>query len=183
MDVKWQFWIDRGGTFTDVIAHRPDGRFTAHKYLSENPERYQDAAVFAMREIMGIAEGTLFPSNKVESIKMGTTVATNALLERKGDPLLLIVSQGLRDALEIGYQARPKIFARQIEKPSMLYAQVADPVSGRVDNVLAVHSLHPAGLAAHFELYRAVMRGTRSLPKAEREMIAIVVSKENGCHY
>ncbi len=123
---SWQFCIDRGGTFTDIVARAPDGRLLTHKLLSENPEAYADAATAGIGDLLGVARGHTLPTELIESVKMGTTVATNALLERKGDRVLLLVSEGFRDALEIGYQARPKIFARKIEKPSMLYASVAE---------------------------------------------------------
>src|SRR3990170_6031272 len=123
---KWQFFIDRGGTFTDIVARAPDGRLLTRKLLSENPESYEDAALAGIADLLGSPRGRPHLSQLIASVRMGTTVATNALLERKGDPVLLIVSQGFRDALEIGYQARPKIFARKIEKPSMLYARVAE---------------------------------------------------------
>ena len=122
----WQFCIDRGGTFTDIVARAPDGRLLTHKLLSENPEAYVDAATAGIADLLGVARGRTLPTELIHSVKMGTTVATNALLERKGDRVLLLVSEGFRDALEIGYQARPKIFARKIEKPSMLYASVAE---------------------------------------------------------
>ena len=123
---KWQFFIDRGGTFTDIVARAPDGRLLTRKLLSENPEIYEDAALAGIADLLGSPRGRPHLSQLIASVRMGTTVATNALLERKGDPVLLIVSQGFRDALEIGYQARAKIFARKIEKPSMLYAHVAE---------------------------------------------------------
>ncbi|HWM31896.1 MAG TPA: hydantoinase B/oxoprolinase family protein [Methyloceanibacter sp.] len=122
----WQFFIDRGGTFTDIVARAPDGRLLTRKLLSENPEAYDDAAIAGIADLLGVPRGTPLPSSAIEGVRMGTTVATNALLERKGDRVLLIVSRGFRDALEIGYQARPKIFARKIEKPSMLYARVTE---------------------------------------------------------
>jgi 5-oxoprolinase (ATP-hydrolysing) len=125
-DRRWDFWIDRGGTFTDVVGRRPDGKLTAHKLLSENPEAYADAAVQGIRDLMGLKAGEPIPVGKVGAVKMGTTVATNALLERKGDCTLLLITKGFRDALKIGYQARPKIFAREIVKPDMLYARVAE---------------------------------------------------------
>ena len=103
----WDFWIDRGGTFTDVVARRPDGRLTAHKLLSENPEAYGDAAVQGIRDLLGLAPGDPIPAGRIGAIKMGTTVATNALLERKGERTLLVTTKGFRDALKIGYQARP----------------------------------------------------------------------------
>jgi 5-oxoprolinase (ATP-hydrolysing) len=123
---KWQFFIDRGGTFTDIVARAPDGRLLTRKLLSENPEVYEDAALAGIADLIGVPRGGPLLADLITSVRMGTTVATNALLERKGDPVLLLVSRGFRDALEIGYQARPKIFARRIEKPSMLYARVAE---------------------------------------------------------
>ncbi len=122
----WDFWIDRGGTFTDVIARRPDGTLVAHKLLSENPEAYRDAAVQGIRDLFGLADGEPIPAGRVGAAKMGTTVATNALLERKGERTLLLITKGFRDALKIGYQARPKIFARHIIKPEMLYERVVE---------------------------------------------------------
>src|SRR4051812_3173369 len=121
---RWDFWIDRGGTFTDVVGRRPDGTLTAHKLLSENPEAYGDAAVQGIRDLLGLARGEPIPAGRVGAVKMGTTVATNALLERKGDRTLLLTTKGFRDALRIGYQARPKIFAKHIIKPEMLFEQV-----------------------------------------------------------
>jgi len=122
----WDFWIDRGGTFTDVVGRRPDGTLTAHKLLSENPEAYADAAVQGIRDLLGLKSGEPIPPGRVGAVKMGTTVATNALLERKGDRTLLLITRGFRDALKIGYQARPKIFARQIIKPDLVYERVAE---------------------------------------------------------
>ncbi len=134
---KWQFFIDRGGTFTDIVARAPDGRLITHKLLSEDPEAYADAAIAGIADVLGVPRGDPLPVASIASIKMGTTIATNALLERKGDPVLLIVSEGFRDALEIGYQARPKIFARRIDKPSMLYARVVEvPERVRADGVV-----------------------------------------------
>ncbi len=123
---SWDFWIDRGGTFTDVVGRRPDGTLTAHKLLSENPEAYADAAVQGIRDLLGLKAGEPIPAGRVGAVKMGTTVATNALLERKGERTLLLITRGFRDALKIGYQARPKIFARHIVKPDMLYERVAE---------------------------------------------------------
>ena len=108
----WQIWIDRGGTFTDVVARRPDGRLVSHKLLSENPERYRDAAVQGVRELLALSQQDAIPAAQIEAIKMGTTVATNALLERKGERTLLAITRGFRDALRIGYQARPRLFDR-----------------------------------------------------------------------
>src|SRR5690242_5955984 len=123
---RWDFWIDRGGTFTDIVGRRPDGTLCAHKLLSENPEAYADAAVQGIRDLLGLAAGEPIPRGKIGAVKMGTTVATNALLERKGDRVLLLITRGFRDALKIGYQARPKIFARQIVKPDLVYERVAE---------------------------------------------------------
>src|SRR5579863_8809651 len=123
---NWEFWIDRGGTFTDVIGRLPDGELVTHKLLSENPEAYTDAAVAGIRHLLGLAPGEAIPASRVGAVKMGTTVATNALLERKGERTLLLITKGFRDALRIGYQARPKIFARHIVKPDMLYERVVE---------------------------------------------------------
>ncbi len=122
----WQFWIDRGGTFTDIVARRPDGQLVIHKLLSENPERYTDAPVQGIRDILGIPGDAQIPSEEIEVVKMGTTVATNALLERKGDRTVLLITKGFRDALRIGYQNRPEIFARHIILPEMLYDRVIE---------------------------------------------------------
>ena len=100
---RWQFWIDRGGTFTDIVGRRPDGSLVTHKLLSENPEQYPDAAVAGIRHLLGLASGQSVTPEQVECVKMGTTVATNALLERKGEPTLLITTRGFRDALRIAY--------------------------------------------------------------------------------
>ncbi|MEG4117722.1 hydantoinase B/oxoprolinase family protein [Microcoleus sp. N9_B4] len=123
---RWQFWIDRGGTFTDIVAKSPDGKLVIHKLLSENPERYTDAAVQGIRDILGIAADVSIPAAQIEAIKMGTTVATNALLERKGDRTILLITKGFGDALRIGYQNRPNIFARHIVLPEMLYDRVIE---------------------------------------------------------
>src|SRR5262252_3927206 len=126
MPEAWEFWIDRGGTFTDVIGRRPDGKLVTHKLLSENPEAYRDAAVAGIRHLLGLAADEPIPAGEIGAVKMGTTVATNALLERKGERTLLLITKGFRDALRIGYQARPKIFAKHIIKPDMLYERVAE---------------------------------------------------------
>ena len=124
---RWQFWVDRGGTFTDVIGRAPDGRLHTAKLLSDNPERYDDAAVAGIRQLLGITgRDEPVPVERVEAVKMGTTVATNALLERKGEPTLLVTTRGFRDALRIAYQARPRLFDRQILLPELLYARVVE---------------------------------------------------------
>jgi len=128
----WQFWVDRGGTFTDLVACRPDGRLLTHKLLSENPEAYDDAALQGIRDIMGVASNAPLPAEDIDAIKMGTTVATNALLERKGDRTLLVVTRGFRDQLRIAYQARPRLFDQHIVLPEMLYERIEE-VTERVD--------------------------------------------------
>jgi 5-oxoprolinase (ATP-hydrolysing) len=128
---KWDFWIDRGGTFTDVVARTPDGDILSHKLLSENPGAYRDAAVQGIRDLMGIGKGCRIPTQRISAVKMGTTVATNALLERKGDRVVLITNEGFADALRIGYQVRPELFNRHIIKPEMLFEQVY-AVRGRI---------------------------------------------------
>lgn len=135
---KWQFWIDRGGTFTDIVALTPQGDIITHKLLSENPIGQDknhlpyDAAIEGIRQIMGIPKHKPLPLDEIEVIKMGTTVATNALLERKGEPVVLVINKGFKDALRIGYQQRPNIFARRITLPEMLYQKVIE-VEGRLD--------------------------------------------------
>ena len=123
---KWQFWIDRGGTFTDVIAKTPQGALRTHKLLSENPTQYTDAAIQGIRDLLGLEAGETIPMDAIDSIKMGTTVATNALLERQGERTLLAITQGLGDILRIGYQQRPKLFALDIQLPDILYSNVIE---------------------------------------------------------
>ena len=123
---KWDFWIDRGGTFTDIVGRDPDGRLHPHKLLSENPEAWRDAAVQGIRDLLGVKPGEPVPSRRIGAVKMGTTVATNALLERKGERTALLITRGFGDALAIGYQARPDIFAKQIIKPELLYSRVIE---------------------------------------------------------
>ncbi|HEX4408196.1 MAG TPA: hydantoinase B/oxoprolinase family protein [Xanthobacteraceae bacterium] len=161
MAPNWEFWIDRGGTFTDVIGRRPDGALVTHKLLSENPEAYRDAAVHGIRHLLGLPPGAVIPSEQIAAVKMGTTVATNALLERKGDRTLLLITKGFRDALRIGYQARPKIFAKHIIKPDMLYERVVE-VDERVRADGAIErELDLAGVRA--ELERAFADGVRAV--------------------
>ncbi|MBS0533308.1 MAG: hydantoinase B/oxoprolinase family protein, partial [Proteobacteria bacterium] len=157
----WDFWIDRGGTFTDVVGRRPDGSLVAHKLLSENPEAYADAAVQGIRDLLDLKAGEPIPAGRVNAVKMGTTVATNALLERKGDRVLLLISKGFRDALKIGYQARPKIFAKHIIKPDMLYERVAEVdervrADGAVEQALDLDSARTALEAARADGIDAV---------------------------
>jgi len=129
---SWEFWIDRGGTFTDVVARDPEGRLTTRKLLSENPERYADAAVQGIRDCLGLPDDAPIPAGTIAAVKMGTTVATNALLERKGEAVLLLITEGFRDLLRIGTQARPALFDLHIRRPELLYAEVAE-VPGRLD--------------------------------------------------
>ncbi|MBV8264212.1 MAG: hypothetical protein JOY87_10355 [Candidatus Eremiobacteraeota bacterium] len=128
---KWEFWIDRGGTFTDVVARHPDGKLTTHKLLSENPERYRDAAIAGIKSVLGIPFDAPIPLGAVEAVKMGTTVATNALLERKGERTLLLINRGFADLPRIGNQARPRLFDLKITLPTLLYERVVE-VPGRV---------------------------------------------------
>lgn len=125
-DGRWQFWIDRGGTFTDIVGRRPDGSLVSHKLLSDNPEAYEDAAIQGIRDLLGLEADAKIPANMVEAVKMGTTVATNALLERTGDRTVLAITRGFRDQLRIAYQNRPHLFTRQIVLPELLYEQVVE---------------------------------------------------------
>ena len=129
---RWEFYIDRGGTFTDVVAKTPQGEIIVAKLLSENPEQYRDAPIQGIRDLMGISPDRSIPTAEIAVVKMGTTVATNALLERKGDRVVLLITKGFKDALRIGYQNRPNIFARQIVLPSMLYEAVIE-IDARYD--------------------------------------------------
>ncbi|MEM7300120.1 MAG: hydantoinase B/oxoprolinase family protein [Pseudomonadota bacterium] len=126
MSGKWDFWIDRGGTFTDIVGRDPEGNIHPHKLLSENPESYRDAAIQGIRDLLDVAPGKAIPSDQIATVKMGTTVATNALLERKGEPTALLTTQGFGDALRIGYQSRPDIFAKEIILPEQLYHQTTE---------------------------------------------------------
>jgi len=123
---RWQFWIDRGGTFTDVVARRPDDTLAVHKLLSEDPGRYTDPAVAGIRRLLGVQEGAPIPAERISVVRLGTTVATNALLERKGEPTVLVITRGFADALRIAYQDRPRIFDRQVVRPEMVYSRVIE---------------------------------------------------------
>ena len=158
---RWQFWIDRGGTFTDIVARRADGTLTTHKLLSENPERYLDPAVHGIREILGLAAGAPIPPAQVEAVKMGTTVATNALLERKGERTVLAITSGFGDALRIGYQNRPKLFVRRIVLPTPVYERVVE-IDERT--------------GAHGEPVRAL-----DLRRAERDLAAAYADGIRAC--
>ncbi|MGD8905796.1 MAG: hydantoinase B/oxoprolinase family protein [Gammaproteobacteria bacterium] len=156
----WQFWIDRGGTFTDVVARRPDGRLHARKLLSDNPDRYDDAAIAGIDEILAEAGFDRGDYESVEAVKMGTTVATNALLERHGEPTVLVITRGFADALRIGYQQRPRLFDRRILLPESLYTRVVEAAE-RVDRDGAV--LTPLDEAAlRRDLEKAFQEGFRS---------------------
>ena len=123
---RWQFWIDRGGTFTDIVARKPDGTLATHKLLSENPGRYRDAAIAGIRELLDVPAGAPIPVERIEAVKMGTTVATNALLERKGEATALFITRGFADQLRIAYQNRPRIFDRHVRLPELLYRKVVE---------------------------------------------------------
>ncbi len=151
----WQFWIDRGGTFTDILAVSPEHRIRSLKLLSENPEQYQDAALAGIRQMLDLGPQESIPDSLVRSVKMGTTVATNALLERKGEPTLLVITKGFADALRIGYQNRPDIFAREIRLPDQLYRAVVE-ADERIDaagNI--IQPLDEAALRRQFAEARA----------------------------
>lgn len=157
----WQFWIDRGGTFTDIVALTPDGRLLSHKLLSENPARYRDAALAGIRMLLGLKQGGEMPRAAIDAVRMGTTVATNALLERTGERTALIITRGFRDALRIGYQNRPRLFDRQILLPEALHERVIE-VTERITadgTVLSPPDLD--GLAV--ELRRAYDDGIRAV--------------------
>ncbi|MFN3586881.1 MAG: hydantoinase/oxoprolinase family protein, partial [Moraxellaceae bacterium] len=158
---RWQFWIDRGGTFTDIVARRPDGTLTTLKLLSENPEQYRDAAVAGIRRLLGLSPDEPITPDRVECVKMGTTVATNALLERKGEPTLLVTTRGFRDALRIAYQNRPRLFDRRIVLPELLYAEVVEAQERMGAHGEVVQPLDEAHLAA--QLAAAHGRGLRSV--------------------
>jgi len=174
---KWHFWIDRGGTFTDVVARSPSGEIGARKLLSQNPGAYDDAALEGIRLSLGLASGAPIPAERVAAVKMGTTVATNALLERKGEPTLLVITRGLKDQLEIGYQARPDIFAKRIVKPEMLYARVVEAderirADGAVEQPLDAAALErglKAALADGIASVAIVLMHSYAHPQHERQ--------------
>ena len=158
---RWQFWIDRGGTFTDIVGRRPDGSLVTHKLLSEHPEQYTDAAVAGIRHLLGLAPGVPITAERVDCVKMGTTVATNALLERKGEPTLLVTTRGFRDALRIAYQNRPRLFDRHIVLPELLYGAVVEAeervaADGHVLQPLDEPALRSALQAAYGQGLRSV---------------------------
>ncbi len=159
LNTAWQFWIDRGGTFTDIVARRPDGTLATHKLLSDDP-RYDDAAVAGIRHMLGLAPGAPIPAGLIDCVKMGTTVATNALLERQGEPTLLMLNRGLGDVLRIGNQARPRLFDLNVILPRPLYGSVAE-IAGRVGvDGVEIEALDEAGARAAFAA--AASRGLRA---------------------
>ena len=164
MTGRWEFWIDRGGTFTDVVARRPDGRLAVRKLLSQAPGRYEDAVLAGIRGLLGVPAGQPVPAGQIGSVRLGTTVATNALLERRGEPTVLVITRGFRDALRIGYQNRPRIFARQIILPELLYHRVIE-VTERV-------SAHGEVIAALDE--EAATRDLRAAYAAGLRAVAVV---------
>jgi 5-oxoprolinase (ATP-hydrolysing) len=193
--VGWEFWVDRGGTFTDVVARRPDGRVVTAKLLSENPGRYADAAVAAIRSLLGLAPGAAVPADAIDSVRMGTTAATNALLERTGERTLLVITRGFVDAPRIGYQNRPRIFDRRIVRPDLLHSSVvafservladgtvvvppdldalaADLARARADGISAV-----AIVCLHGHLYPAHERAAAEVARAAG-FIEVAVSSE-----
>jgi 5-oxoprolinase (ATP-hydrolysing) len=180
-NASWDFWIDRGGTFTDVIGRRPDGTLVARKLLSENPEAYRDAAVQGIRDLLGLKHGETIAVGRVGAVKMGTTVATNALLERKGERTLLVTTKGFRDALRIGYQARPKIFARYIIKPEMLFERVvevdervrADGTVERTPDLAVVRAGLSAALANGIKAVAVVFMHAYRYPAHEQAIAAL----------
>ncbi len=183
---KWQFWIDRGGTFTDVVAKRPDGTLVTHKLLSENPEQYKDAAVAGIRHLLGLKPGEPVTPEQVECVKMGTTVATNALLERKGEPTLLVTTRGFRDALRIAYQNRPRLFDRNIVLPQLLYSEVIEASERVGAQGEVLQALDEAQLRE--QLQAAYARGLRSVAVVfmhgwrytAHEQVAGAIAREAG---
>ncbi|MEP5760633.1 MAG: hydantoinase B/oxoprolinase family protein [Litoreibacter sp.] len=157
----WQFWVDRGGTFTDIVAKTPEGELQTHKLLSENPEVYPDAAVHGIREILGLGPDDAIPNGQIGAVKMGTTVATNALLERKGERTLLLITKGMRDLLRIGYQNRPRLFDLNIELPELLYddvIEIEERIGADGETVTALDTTY-----AREALSRAYGKGYRSV--------------------
>ncbi|MFD0859375.1 hydantoinase B/oxoprolinase family protein [Roseovarius aquimarinus] len=183
MDKRWEFWIDRGGTFTDIVALDPGGALHTHKLLSENPERYEDAAVEGIRQLIGQRD---LPEGSIAAVKMGTTVATNALLERKGAPVLLLITRGFRDLLKIGYQTRPRLFDLHIMRPDLLYDRVAElderlDAEGRVIRPLDEDAARAALQDAHDAGIRAVaIAGLHAYLNPEHEARVAEIARETG---
>ncbi|MDM8558745.1 hydantoinase B/oxoprolinase family protein [Candidatus Parabeggiatoa sp. HSG14] len=178
---NWQFWIDRGGTFTDIVAQHPDGDLLTHKLLSDNPQHYQDAAVQGIRDILKLNHNEPLPTHQIATIKMGTTVATNALLERKGERTVLLITKGFGDALRIGYQNRPDLFALNIVLPELLYEQVIEvderySAEGAELRAVQLETLRPALQSARqqgiFSVAIVFMHGYR-YPQHEQQVAAL----------
>ncbi|NBR27853.1 MAG: 5-oxoprolinase, partial [Betaproteobacteria bacterium] len=178
--------MDRGGTFTDVIGRRPDGVLVTHKLLSENPAQYADAAVAGIRHLLGIAPGAAIPADRIDAVKMGTTVATNALLERKGEATVLAITRGFGDALRIAYQNRPRIFDRHIVLPELLYSRVIE-----IDERIGAHGdvlQAPDAAQVRADLQAAFDAGFRSLAIVlmhshrypQHERLLATVARETG---
>jgi 5-oxoprolinase (ATP-hydrolysing) len=184
MSGQWEFWIDRGGTFTDIVARKPDGAVLTHKLLSENPERYNDAAVQGIHDLMDT--GGRLPDNSIRAVKMGTTVATNALLERKGERVLLVITQGFRELLKIGYQTRPRLFDLEIKRPDLLYEDVIEmqerlDAAGEVVTPLDDGALRVALQAAFDGGIRAVaIAGLHAYLNPEHEARAAEIARDIG---
>ena len=160
-DQRWQFWIDRGGTFTDIVARDPLGQLHTHKLLSQNPQLYADAALQGIRELLGLQSHQAIPAELIQSVRMGTTVATNALLERKGEPTLLVTTRGFKDVLRIAYQNRPRLFDRHIVLPEMLYSEVIE-----ADERMGAHGEWVQALdtkALHAAMAQSYQKGLRSV--------------------
>lgn len=184
MSGAWEFWIDRGGTFTDIVARKPDGGVVTHKLLSENPERYKDAAVQGIRELMGVKGD--FDAGSIRAVKMGTTVATNALLERKGERVALVITKGFRDLLLIGYQTRPKLFDLEIKRPDLLYETVIEmderlDAEGGVVRPLQEAALRDQMQAAFDDGLRAIaIAGLHGYLNPVHELRAAEIAREIG---
>ncbi|WP_211460642.1 hydantoinase B/oxoprolinase family protein [Collimonas silvisoli] len=185
-DPRWQFWVDRGGTFTDIVARHPSGKLLTHKLLSENPEQYKDAAVAGIKRLLGLKPEDHITPDLVEAVKMGTTVATNALLERKGDSTVLLITKGFRDALRIAYQNRPRLFDRHIVLPELLYEKVVEVAErigaqGDIIQVINEEQVRNDLQALHAEGYRAIaivlMHGYRF---TQHEEIISRIAAETG---
>ncbi|ESY15332.1 hydantoinase B/oxoprolinase family protein [Mesorhizobium sp. LNJC394B00] len=182
----WQFWVDRGGTFTDIVARTPEGELKTHKLLSENPEKYRDAAIQGIRELLGLADGQPIPDFAVESVRMGTTVATNALLERKGERTLFVTTRGMGDVLRIGYQNRPRLFDLNIQLPQLLYEEVVEigervAADGKVLVAPDAEEIRRVLTNAHSRGFRSVavafMHGYRS---PDHEILVGLIAREVG---
>src|ERR1700730_2925210 len=186
MSGRWQFWVDRGGTFTDIVGCAPDGSLHTHKLLSENPSQYPDAAVEGIRRLLELAPGESITAARVACVKMGTTVATNALLERKGERTVLVITRGFRDALRIATQARPRLFDRHIVLPDMLYERVIEAAERMSARGEVIEPLDESLL--HDRLQTAFTDGLRSCAivflhgyqHAQHELAAEAVARQIG---